>query len=221
MIDRLRSTRVGAGLSLQQAAKLMGWAQGPLFAFEVGATVPTDDDLRVMAKVYRCSVRWLRGETAELSAENAALLRTVDHTGDRETLREFMLMISTRDPGAPPSPTAQERLAAIACKQTGSAAPQETLTDKRRHVAREARKAPTRRHHCHWTGCAEPVPPAMWGCKKHWFKLPKALRDRVWRAYKPGQEIDMTPSEDYLQVADDVQRWIAEHGDSAMERGKR
>jgi len=42
--------------------------------------------------------------------------------------------------------------------------------------------------------------------------LPKALRDRVWKAYKPGQEVDMTPSDEYLQVADDVQRWIAEHG---------
>jgi len=24
------------------------------------------------------------------------------------------------------------------------------------------------------------VPPKMWGCKKHWFKLPKSLRDKIW-----------------------------------------
>jgi hypothetical protein len=48
----------------------------------------------------------------------------------------------------------------------------------------------------------------MWGCRAHWYRLPKALRDRVWAAYVPGQEIGMTPSEAYLDVADEVQRWI-------------
>lgn len=52
----------------------------------------------------------------------------------------------------------------------------------------------------------------MWGCKAPWFKLPKSLRDRIWRAYAPGQEGNRTPSEAYLQVADDVQRWIREAG---------
>lgn len=73
------------------------------------------------------------------------------------------------------------------------------------------RQGQTRAHHCHWPGCSAQVPPAMWGCGKHWFKLPKALRDRIWRAYVPGQEVDMTPSDEYLKVADDVQRWIREH----------
>lgn len=68
-----------------------------------------------------------------------------------------------------------------------------------------------RAHVCHWTGCTVQVPPAMWGCKAHWFKLPKALRDRVWRAYRPGQERDMRPSADYLAVAREVEVWIAEH----------
>lgn len=52
----------------------------------------------------------------------------------------------------------------------------------------------------------------MWGCRLHWGRLPKALRDRIWAAYMPGQERDMSPSAEYLQVADDVQRWIREHG---------
>jgi hypothetical protein len=71
----------------------------------------------------------------------------------------------------------------------------------------------TRAHECHWPGCTRQVPPAMWGCPFHWFKLPKTLRDRVWAAYRPGQEIDMSPSDEYMQVAADVQAWIAEHGD--------
>ena len=65
----------------------------------------------------------------------------------------------------------------------------------------------SRRHTCHWPNCERQVPPAMWGCKVHWFKLPRSLRNRVWAAYRPGQENDLQPSEDYFQVADDVQKW--------------
>ena len=51
----------------------------------------------------------------------------------------------------------------------------------------------------------------MFMCKPHWFKLPKHLRDKIWNAYVPGQEATMTPSDEYLDVAMEVQRWIAEH----------
>ena len=72
----------------------------------------------------------------------------------------------------------------------------------------------TRPHTCHWPGCGKQVPPAMWGCKEHWFRLPKYLRDRVWAAYRPGQEIDMSPSREYLAVTDEVEQWIAaNHGE--------
>lgn len=33
----------------------------------------------------------------------------------------------------------------------------------------------TRKHHCHWPGCEKQVPPAMWGCKTHRFRLPARL----------------------------------------------
>lgn len=65
-----------------------------------------------------------------------------------------------------------------------------------------------RHHTCHWPGCDKQVPPAMWGCKQHWFKLPASLRRRIWATYEPGQEITLTPSEEYLKVADEVQKWI-------------
>ena len=67
----------------------------------------------------------------------------------------------------------------------------------------------TRPHDCHWPGCGKQVPPAMWGCKQHWFRLPSILRAKIWRAYKPGQEERMDPSAEYLAVADEVQKWIA------------
>lgn len=63
-------------------------------------------------------------------------------------------------------------------------------------------------HTCHWPGCKREVPPKMWGCRPHWFKLPKDLRDLIWATYRPGQEIDKNPSEDYLSAADAVQDWI-------------
>ena len=78
--------------------------------------------------------------------------------------------------------------------------------DKAGYVVRQGQ---TRSHHCHWTGCTRQVPPAMWGCKEHWFKLPKALRDGIWKEYRPGQEQDGKPSTRYLAMAALVQEWIA------------
>ena len=68
-----------------------------------------------------------------------------------------------------------------------------------------------REHHCHWPGCDKQVPPAMWGCKPHWFKLPKNLRDKIWATYRPGQEEDFLPSKEYIEVAREVQVWIQKY----------
>jgi hypothetical protein len=71
------------------------------------------------------------------------------------------------------------------------------------------RQAQTRRHHCHWPGCTAQVPPAMWGCRPHWYSLPLGLRNAIWRTYRPGQEITATPSRDYLAAARAVLAWIS------------
>lgn len=55
------------------------------------------------------------------------------------------------------------------------------------------------------------VPPAMWGCIPHWYTVPATLRAKVWRTFIPGQEITLTPSEEYLDVMREVQAWISEH----------
>lgn len=68
-------------------------------------------------------------------------------------------------------------------------------------------------HTCHWPGCTQQVAPALWGCRKHWFKLPMRLRQRIWRHYRAGQEVTKTPSAEYLAAARDVQAWIREHLD--------
>ena len=64
-------------------------------------------------------------------------------------------------------------------------------------------------HKCHWPGCPVEVPPDLWGCKPHWFRLPKRLRDRIWVTYRRGQEITKTPNAEYIAVAREVQDWIA------------
>jgi hypothetical protein len=69
-------------------------------------------------------------------------------------------------------------------------------------------------HTCHWPNCGKAVPPAMWGCKAHWIKLPKALRDRIWATYRPGQEVTKTPSAAYLDAVKAVQTWIRAQGES-------
>lgn len=82
------------------------------------------------------------------------------------------------------------------------------LFDKKEYVRKQGQ---TRDHHCHWPGCTKSVPPAMWGCKAHWFRLPKKLRDKIWATFEPGQEVDMSPSSEYLKVANEVQAWIREN----------
>lgn len=84
----------------------------------------------------------------------------------------------------------------------------ESLAVKKAHVKRAGQD---RQHHCHWPGCGKQVPPAMWGCLAHWRKLPKRLRDAIWATYRVGQEVTLTPSREYLDVAHEVQRWIEDN----------
>lgn len=83
------------------------------------------------------------------------------------------------------------------------------MADLKSKVAYVRQQGQTRSHHCHWPGCERQVPPAMWGCKPHWFALPAALRAQVWAAYQPGQEVAGTPSAKHIEVAKAVQAWIS------------
>ena len=66
----------------------------------------------------------------------------------------------------------------------------------------------TREHTCHWPGCTAQVPPAVWGCRLHWYALPLGLRNRLWRAYVIGQEKTMNPTAEYIAAAKAIQEWI-------------
>lgn len=79
------------------------------------------------------------------------------------------------------------------------------IVDKIAYVKGAARSAG---HFCHWPECRRAVPPAMWGCREHWFRLPRRLRAALWVTFKPGQEVTKTPSKAYLRVAEEIQAYI-------------
>lgn len=39
-------------------------------------------------------------------------------------------------------------------------------------------------HRCPAPGCGEDVPQNRFACPRHWFALPKDLRDELWFAYR-------------------------------------
>lgn len=64
-------------------------------------------------------------------------------------------------------------------------------------------------HECYWPDCTELVPPAKWGCRKHWAKLPQPIRHRLWATYREGQDIGLAPiTPEYLAAAQAAQDWI-------------
>ena len=80
-----------------------------------------------------------------------------------------------------------------------------SISDKVNHVRGATQ---TRGHTCHWPGCKKQVPPALWGCKTHWYMLPQYLRNKIWKHYQIGQEETLQVSQGYLDVAIEVQEWI-------------
>lgn len=85
------------------------------------------------------------------------------------------------------------------------------MSSKADYVRTEMAKPQPRQHHCHWPGCTTQVHPAQWGCRPHWYTLPISLRNKVWAAFRPGQEKTLTPSSRYLEVAREVREWIQQH----------
>ncbi len=64
---------------------------------------------------------------------------------------------------------------------------------------------------CCWPGCVTLVPRSMWGCKAHWVKLPKAIRNKIWRHYQPGQEETGEVSSQYAQAHEEALEWIKDN----------
>lgn len=85
------------------------------------------------------------------------------------------------------------------------------IADKVKYVKSQSQ---FRFHECHWPGCSKQVPPALWGCREHWYKLPRELRNKIWNTYQPGQEQKLNLSKEYISVAREVQKWIIDYEQS-------
>lgn len=85
------------------------------------------------------------------------------------------------------------------------------LPSKVAHVRAARAHGNTGKHSCHWPICKVKVPPAMWGCARHWKMLPEHIRRAIWRAYRVGQEDTKTPSPEYVAAARAAQDWILEN----------
>lgn len=57
---------------------------------------------------------------------------------------------------------------------------------------------------CFAIGCKERIPSSRFGCRKHWFMLPKPFRDEVLAAYR-SRDRDRT-----LELARNAMKMIAE-----------
>ena len=55
-------------------------------------------------------------------------------------------------------------------------------------------------HQCHATDCEIEISPRLLMCRRHWYMVPKPIRDQIWAEYRPGQENDKNPSMAYLRV---------------------
>ena len=56
-------------------------------------------------------------------------------------------------------------------------------------------------HLCHAWGCQTEINPHLFMCLKHWKMLPRFLQKEIWHHYRPGQEEDKQPSQEYREVA--------------------
>jgi hypothetical protein len=39
---------------------------------------------------------------------------------------------------------------------------------------------------CHALGCLAAIPDSMLMCRRHWYMVPKPLRDAIWQSYRSG-----------------------------------
>lgn len=57
-------------------------------------------------------------------------------------------------------------------------------------------------HTCHARGCKISCAPKFLMCPRHWKMVDFNLQREVWRTYRPGQEVDKRPSEEWHKAAD-------------------
>jgi transcriptional regulator with XRE-family HTH domain len=98
--NRFARARVNAGLSLGQAAKLLGISTAELLTVEESMLTLVQSNLTRLADLYGCSVAWLTGE---VPLRDYAALHRIPGTRelyfvDQEQLAELLASLPARDP---------------------------------------------------------------------------------------------------------------------------
>lgn len=98
---RYRRARELAGLTLAQAARLLGTGACDLSNMEINAADPilraTPEMERLMVDVYGCSLAWLQGAEPEVPESTREMLRDADlNPTERDDLLELLGSIGGR-----------------------------------------------------------------------------------------------------------------------------
>lgn len=62
-------------------------------------------------------------------------------------------------------------------------------------------------HPCPWPECPKRLDRKYWGCGTHWFKLPKALRDKIWGTWGERRKPGGNP-QPHIDACAEADRWI-------------
>lgn len=76
-------------------------------------------------------------------------------------------------------------------------------------------------HFCHARGCDAEIEPRLFMCPRHWTQVPPVLRESIKSTYRPGQELDEQPSEQYLAFAAAAIAEVAHKEERQRQRGRR
>jgi transcriptional regulator with XRE-family HTH domain len=91
MAERVRRAREMAGLSLGQAARVLGCLRQTVADFEAGYSTPQPSHLQQMADVYRVSLAWLRGDDVKFPEATVRWLAQAPISDeDRDRLLELL-----------------------------------------------------------------------------------------------------------------------------------
>lgn len=54
---------------------------------------------------------------------------------------------------------------------------------------------------CPVSGCDDQIDPSRLMCRRHWYQVPKQLRDRVWATWRSGERAASPEHQDAVLVA--------------------
>lgn len=76
-------------------------------------------------------------------------------------------------------------------------------------------------HSCHANGCNKPCRPELLMCPAHWRMVPEDVQRAVYAHYRHGQCVDMRPSQEWFNAAQEAIACVADAENKPMSRRQR